>query len=223
MAKKSEKTTNPAPHNETGAKNLTMTDLENIKDSVFGLLEQIADSIDSDLTTIERLRKIGTGIRNYGFLDKTSDVANDNMQFAPRMFSATELKELIRQIEELRNIILAANQFSRSMNDQLLITGDKAFQMALMYYVSVRDLARRGVPGAQAAFRTLQPFFRRPRNEVHEPTEPEVERDVKALLKGKKDGKIVIENEKPHLVGGKHIVVDETHKDKATFKEQITE
>ena len=50
-------------------------------------------------------------------------------------------------------------------------------------------------------------------------TEPEVERDVKALLHGTKDGKIVIENEKPHLVGGKHVVVDETHKSRESFKE----
>jgi hypothetical protein len=65
----------------------------------------------------------------------------------------------------------------------------------------------------------LQPFFKRPRRPGEEPTEPEVERDVRALLHGKKDGKVVIENETPHVVGGKHVVVDETHKDKANFRE----
>jgi hypothetical protein len=91
--------------------------------------------------------------------------------------------------------------------------------MALMYYNSVRELARRQVPGAQAVFRQLQPFFRRPRRQKDEPTEPEVERDVKALLLGKKDGKIVIENEKPRMTGGKHVVVDDMHKDKGAWKE----
>jgi len=152
-------------------------------------------------------------------MDKTSDVASDNMEFAPRMFSATTLKDKMRLIEELRNILLTANQFARSLNDLLLITGNEAFQMALMYYNSVRDLARRGVPGAEATFRTLQPFFRRPRRTADEPTEEETLRDAKVLLHGTKDGEIIVKNEKPHLEGGKHVVVDEAHKAKAAWKE----
>jgi len=35
---------------------------------------------------------------------------------------------------------------------------------------------------------------------------------VRALLHGRKDGKVLIENEHPHMEGGKHVVVDETHK-----------
>jgi hypothetical protein len=56
----------------------------------------------------------------------------------------------------------------------------------------------------------LQPFFQNMRRKNSEPTQHEVERDVKALLHGQKDGKIIIENERPHLTGGKHTVVDET-------------
>ena len=48
--------------------------------------------------------------------------------------------------------------------------------------------------------------------------EHKVERDMRALLHGRKDGEIVIENEKPHLVGGKHVVVDETQKPKGAWK-----
>jgi len=83
-----------------------------------------------------------------------------------------------------------------------------------MYYNSVRDAARRNVPGAQELFNILELFFRRGRISDGEPTEPELERDFRALLHGHKDGKIVIENERPHMEGGKHVVVDETHKDR---------
>jgi len=206
-----------------GSNGFTLNDLLAIKSGIMGVLDQISDSIDYDLSTVERLRKKGSGIRRYGFIDKTSDIALDNSQFAPQMFSASELKDLVRKIEELRNILLAANQFSRSINDLLLITGDEAFQLALMYYNSVRELARRRVAGAEATFRTLQPFFARGRRHDQEPTEPEVERDVKALLKGKKDGRIVIENEKPQLTGGKHIVVDEVAGGHAQEKMRVTE
>jgi len=143
------------------------------------------------------------------------------MEFAPRVFSDTELKELLRKLEELRNIVLAANQFARSIQDLLLIVGDDAFQMALMYYNSVRELARRRVPGAQAVFNSLRPFFHRPRRTSDEPTEIEVERDVKALLRGKKDGEIVIKNERPHMAGGKHEVIDAVRKGRIAIKERV--
>ena len=181
--------------------------------------EGLFSHVENSLSLVERLRKLGSGVKRYGFIDKTSDVAADNMQFAPRMFDDNELKELVRQIEELRNLLLTLNQCSRAVNDLLLIAGDRSFQLALMYYNSVRELARRRVPGAEQAFRMLQPFFRHGRRQSDEPTEHDVERDVRALLHGKKDGKIVIENEKPHIVKGKHVVIDETHKDKHTFKE----
>jgi len=58
----------------------------------------------------------------------------------------------------------------------------------------------------------LRSFFHRRRQQGDEPTEHEVERDVRALLHGHKDGKVLIENEHPHMEGGKHTVIDETHK-----------
>ena len=42
---------------------------------------------------------------------------------------------------------------------------------------------------------------------------------MKALLKGKKDGKVVVENIKPKITGGKHKVIDEHFTDSAEFKE----
>ena len=222
MAKKTEKTPQETVEKENilpDSTSLTLNELLQIKGDLAQFVDMIENAMDFNLSTIERMRKRGSGIRRYGFIDKTSDIAADNMQFAPRMFSATELKNLIRKIEELRSILLIANQFSRTINDVLLIAGDEAFQIALMYYNSVRELARRRVPGAEATFRTLQPFFRHRRPADEEPTEEEVLRDVKAALHGRKDAKIVIENEAPRMVGGKHIVVDETLKKRGGFKE----
>jgi hypothetical protein len=67
-------------------------------------------------------------------------------------------------------------------------------------------------------FHALQPFFKRPKRASAEPTEKELERDLHALIHGKKDGKIVIENVKPKLTGGKHKVVDERFADSAQFR-----
>jgi hypothetical protein len=89
---------------------------------------------------------------------------------------------------------------------------------------SVRDAARRRVPGAAALLKMLQPFFKPTRQkEEEEPTEEEVERDLKALLHGKKEGEIIVKNVKPTTSGGVHEVIDEVHKGHTAIKETVEE
>ena len=186
-------------------------------DNILGIMKQ--DMQTEALTPAERRRLLGSGVRRYGFIDKVSDVATDNLEFAPPFFNNATLKDKLRQIELLRNISVALQQMQRINDDVMLSVSDDAFQMALGYYNTVREASRRRQPGAQAIFRLLQTFFRRGRRPAEEPTQHEVERDVRALLHGKKDGKIIIEHEKPHTTGGKHVVVDETHKSHTAWKE----
>ena len=194
--------------------------LESIQDDLASALRTFRDNTsEATISDSERRRLLGSGVRRYGFIDKVSDIAQANSDFVPPFLNLAALKELIRQIETLRNISTTLQQLVRLNGDLLLTTGDTAFRMALLYYNTVRDASRGRVPGAQAVFRDLQLFFQRPRRGSAEPTEAELERDVKALLHGKKDGKIVVENEKPHMVGGKHVVVDEVHNDRVSFRE----
>jgi hypothetical protein len=194
--------------------------LEYILDNLRNEMESlISISPENSITDSQRRSLLGSGVRRYGFIDKVSDIATTNSVFIPPFLSISELKSLMRIIEVERGISAALQQMLRINNDNLLTRGDLAYQMALMYYNSVRDASRRRIQGAKAIFEELRSFFKRTKRITDEPTENEVERDVKALLKGKKDGKIVIENERPHLTGGKHLVVDETRKDKAAFKE----
>jgi len=127
------------------------------------LLDKFLDSLDQSLNTTRRLRLNGIGISRYGFTNKVSDVASENMRFAPATFSDTELKALIRRIELLRNLSSLLRQCVRIVNDELLITGDEAYAMALLYYNTLREQARARVLGADEVFRMLEPFFRRHR------------------------------------------------------------
>jgi len=200
-------------------KSLNADDMSNWIEDIQGIMTAFANMADSLNRPSDRRRKLGSGIRRYGFIDKTSDLADVSPQFSPAYFNNNELKALIRDIELSRNLLNVLQQFSRVVSDSLLLYGDEAFSMALLYYNSVKELARRNVPGAEAVFRALEPFFRRPRHTAGEPTEHEVERDIRALLHGKKDGQIIVENERPHMTGGEHVVVDETHKSHERFKE----
>ena len=44
-------------------------------------------------------------------------------------------------------------------------------------------------------------------------------KDFGSLIRGKHDGKLVIENISPKMIGGKRKIIDETFKDSVKFKE----
>jgi pantothenate kinase type III len=83
----------------------------------------------------------------------------------------------------------------------------------------VREASQRRIDGAETIHRELEAFFRRHRAATDEPTEDELERDIKALLRNKRDGKVVIESVKPKLTGGTRKVIDQKFNDSAKFKE----
>ncbi|GHT57462.1 hypothetical protein FACS18945_1820 [Bacteroidia bacterium] len=109
---------------------------------------------------------------------------------------------------------------TRIVQDSMMASGDEAYHNSLMYYNNVREAARQQVPGAEVIYKRLLPYFKtgKHKNENGEPTQQEVERDVRALLHGTKDGKIVIENETPAALAGKHKVLDEIHTGHAEAK-----
>jgi hypothetical protein len=91
--------------------------------------------------------------------------------------------------------------------------------MALIFYNNVKEMSKRGDPMAKELYRELKTYFKKKKSDTAEPTEKELLKDVKALERGTKDGKIVIENVKPHITGGVHKVVDDVHKGSSVFKE----
>jgi hypothetical protein len=223
---------NPSATAETSARKtseekvlISKTDLEEIQSDVYDLVATFQElSQNVALSDADRRRLLGSGIRRYGFIDKVSDLAIGNPEFVAPYMSEEDLKDLVRQIEILRNISANLQQLLRMVNDELLITGDEAYRIALMYYNSVRDAAKRRVPGAAALLKMLQPFFKSmSRRKKDEPTEQEVERDLKALLHGKKDGEIIVKNEKPTTSSGVHEVIDEVHSGHAAIKETFEE
>ena len=203
-------------HGETRINNSVIVDTDTLNE-IMGRINAVLDLLseaDLDahiLTDAQRNRLLGAGVRRYGFIEKVTEVSYENSQFFPGFFSYTELNNANIQVGLLRNIMIGAQRILRIVADNYLLTSDDAFRFSRLYYVSVRDAARNGVPGARPLFDALRLLFRRSSIKTDEPpTVPEVERDVRALLHGHKDGRIVIEHERPHKVGGKHVVVDET-------------
>ena len=86
---------------------------------------------------------------------------------------------------------------------------DVVYTDALEFYASAREAAKRRVDAAETIHNDLESFFKHKKAEGEKPTEKKLKSDLNALLHGKRDGKIVIENVKPKLIGGKHKVIDE--------------
>jgi hypothetical protein len=100
-----------------------------------------------------------------------------------------------------------------------------AYTDALEFYSSVREAAKRRVDAAETLYHALSPFFKHHRGEMENgeaaPTKKQALRDFKALESGKHDGKLIIENIRPKLTGGKRKIVDETFKDTAKFRDDV--
>ena len=198
-------------------------------------LQQLTDDLTSvinrlklyfaigDMTDAERKRLIGAGVRRYGFLDKTSDLAAAFPQYSPALFNVLDLKDKMRDIEYTRNLFTAANELQRLASAAMALESDAAYKMALRYYASVQQLARQGDHGAQAVFSMLELFFKRSkRNTTEEPTDHELERDFRALLHGRRDGQITVESHTPHTAGRQRTVVDETVRPSETLHAKVT-
>ncbi|MCL2117988.1 MAG: fibronectin type III domain-containing protein [Planctomycetaceae bacterium] len=198
--------------------------------SMFQDFSTLLPQLDSTvLTPAERRRLNGSGVRRYGFIDKVSDVSADYPQFWPAAVSGASgsvdfqdrLKERLREIEVLRNLLVWSNYVARVVRDLLLIASDDAFRMANTYYATVRTAARRQLPEAAQVFQMIDLFWRRPRRTTEEPTIPEVERDLRALLRGTKDGEIIVRNESDQIVKGERVIIDNTMKAQSSkFKVQ---
>jgi len=188
------------------------------KESLKSLMDDFRDVTQNYLNTIQRRRKIGAGIRNYGFIEKVADLAEANPQFA-QFFRPADLRNAIRNFDDCRDIALLLQTFTRLATNSMLVYSNEGYGLALIFYNMVKEMSRRGNPAAMELFRTLQPFFKRGRRSSAEPTEKEIERDLHALLHGTKEGRIVVENTAPVKSAGARKVIDEVHKGHIAAKE----
>ena len=141
---------------------LPLPALGEIKDAIQTAMEDFQDISNNNLTPLQRRRKIGAGIRNYGFIEKVADLAEMNPQFAT-FFDPNDLRNAIMNFDECRNIALLLQSFIRLVTNTMLIYSNEGFIMASMFYNTVKEMSRRGDPTANALFRTLRPFFERPK------------------------------------------------------------
>jgi hypothetical protein len=199
---------------------LPTAELEGVYNKVKKAHEELAEISNAiSLSTAQRRIFQGADSRRFGFLSKTFEVASDNPQFVPLFLDMDEFSRVMSQLEVLRNILITSRQVERLTGDNLLQTSDLAYRLSLMYYNSVRDAHRRRVPSAQAIFEMLQGFFRRRPATPAEPTAQKALKDAKALLRGSKDGKVIIEGHGRQITPADKTIIDQMQQKYGAWKE----
>ncbi|MDR0543639.1 MAG: hypothetical protein LBH19_15735 [Dysgonamonadaceae bacterium] len=197
---------------------------EYIMEEVLAIQEELMElfaEYGATLTPTERSRLISAGIKNYGFIQMVYNSATTNPAFVPNYLDMAKFEEAITDMNYRRQLLSLVQQFAQTVSDSLLVDSDTAYRYALEYYNYVKEAARQKVPGAETEYNLLKPYFKRSKStrEGDEPTVMQLERDVRSLLHGTKEGKIVIENENPDVSGGKRFVSDAVHSEHEAVKE----
>ena len=215
----------PAPMPSTGSGEYDLT-LPVLKNAIMRVEESLVDfqdllNMNTNMTGRERQRLISARSRNYGFIMKAYVIALENPAFRPGNFSFDGMTENVEILDQARQLTLVLEQLRAFADDLLLMACDTSYRDALRVYGNLREQAHRNVVGAQPLFDRLRQYFtlHRPFRPGEEPTEKEIERDLHSLLRGHKDGEIIIRNETPQVSGGERTVIDTAHTSHAAIKE----
>jgi hypothetical protein len=177
------------------------------------------EAYSAHLRALDRMRLNGVGLKKLGFIGRALLLAAENPEFLPHYVTLEKFQEDNNYFLALRSAFDVLRQVQEILWNIIIEASDVLYTDALEYYAGVREAAKRRVDPAETLYRDLFAFFKRGPRMEEEPTDKQIKRDVNGLIRGKKDGKVVIENVKPKLTGGKHEVIDETFKDTAAFKE----
>jgi hypothetical protein len=179
--------------------------------AIFALAALLFAEFGATFTPSDRERLISVGIKNLGFIQTAYTQAQANPALVPGYMDMTEFKEAMEDMERKRVLLTLTEQFGKTLSDSMLADSDSAFHDALDFYNYVKSAARQRVNGAEPVYALLKPYFKRSKTGTAEPTEKQIERDVKGLLSGSKEGRVTIENENPDRSGGHRHVLDEVH------------
>jgi hypothetical protein len=102
------------------------------------------------------------------------------------------------------------------------VTANIVYEDALDFYGAVKHGAAKGIDAYESVYKELFQFFKKSKREGQGPTQEEVMRDANALLRGKKDGEVIIRNVRPKVIKGSREVVDEKYEDAKKKKKEFT-
>jgi hypothetical protein len=176
------------------------------------------ESLHKDLSGRARRRLYGAGTDNLGFIETAYAAAAGNPDFIPKLLSVEDFHENLEEFKKMQQLVYVLRQFLEAAQNVALLESNGLYLDALRVYRSLRDHTRGRTPGADVIFKDLRKYFNRPKRPGDKPTNKELERDFKKVLRGEASGEIMVANETPALKAGKRKVVDRVAKGKRAVK-----
>lgn len=105
-------------------------------DAILGAIKLIKEKLPFliNLTTDERRALNKPGDRSRNFIDKALEVATQNPDILPRMFSVEEMKKDIELSQKLQPILLALSQLQEIVDNTVAVVNSEAYASALAVY-----------------------------------------------------------------------------------------
>jgi hypothetical protein len=100
-----------------------------------------------DLTNDEIRSLFKLGDKSLPFVDKALELAAQNPDYVPKYVDLEELKKDIELAKKLKTIMNVLMPLAEKVSDTYHAVGSEAFLAARMFYVSVKNASRGGVPG----------------------------------------------------------------------------
>lgn len=127
--------------------------LADIKES-WTLMPFMINITDDEKKAIPKMGQV-----NIGWVQKALDYAAANPKLVPPYLNVGDLNCEVSLAEQLSPIFEAVNQLASALDSTYAVVGSEAYVTALSFYNSVRDAAKRDVPGAKAIYDDLQKRF----------------------------------------------------------------
>lgn len=139
---------------------VTITDAE-LQDINSGIaaIKQLIDPHVIELTDAEKLSLPKMGDAHSTFVMKALTYAQQNPALTPNYIDANELKSEADVHQRIWSIYQPLKQICDKLNNTMTFAGSDAYVGALSFYSSVKDAAKRGVPGAQSILDDLGKHF----------------------------------------------------------------
>jgi hypothetical protein len=172
------------------------------------------------LRALDRKRLNGVGIKKQGFIERAYELAETNPEYLPHYLTIEKFQEDNEYFIAFRSLYDTVKQIQEILWNITIQASDIVYTDALEFYASVREASKRRVDAAETLYKELEVFFKRKKSQDdEEPTQKRTLQDAKAIIRGKRNGKVVVENVSPKLTGGKHKVIDEKFDNSERFKE----
>jgi hypothetical protein len=181
------------------------------------------------LSPAERQRLIASNVRNIGFIQASYLSAEGHPSFLPSYLPMNTYIADKDDFERKRALWTAANDFAQEISDSMLEASDVVYRDSLAYYNTLKEAVKQKIAGAEGEFNLLKTYFARAKSSSSSEssntgtTEAQIERDVRSLLHGTKEGRIVIEKDIPVAKKAHLAVHDNVHSPNKVIEETVDE